>query len=68
MLDAYDELNKSDFSSRTRSEQTLIKIRYLISLADIHYIKGDYKKAMQFGNEAVDLAEDRSNFTYETAP
>jgi hypothetical protein len=45
----------------------VIRIRYLISLCNIYYIKGETEEANKYANEAADLAGDKMNFTYETS-
>jgi hypothetical protein len=44
----------------------LIKVRYLMFLTNINYIKGDYTGAKKWIDEAYTIANDEKNYTFET--
>lgn len=45
----------------------LIKARYYITLAGIHYVKGTYQEAQKAIEKALAICQDETNYSYETA-
>lgn len=52
---------------RSKDEMLLIEARYNIAFCNIYYIKGDFQKAKEANQRALDICTNESNFSYETA-
>ena len=52
---------------RSKDEMLLIEARYNIAFTNIYYIKGDFEKAKEANQRALDICTDESTFSYQTA-
>ena len=49
-----------------KDEMLLIKVRYLLSLSGIYYIKGNYAEALKQAEAAERICANDKQFTYDT--